>query len=415
MVWLIIGYMYLYIHRPFEVWPILGDLRLELLYTIAMCGYWLVAAKKQWLPNVQHRAFFAFALAALTCWLVSPWPDSGAVTMDRYYKLLVFYVILVTSVRDEKDLKRLLIAYLVIMTIYMLHSLRSFAGGRHHFRMGIMRLVGVDESFCDPNAFGASVLNSLAFVVPLWFAVGRRGRALLACYTLLAMACIGLTGSRTSFAGLVLLVGMICLASKRRWLMVTLACVLAPIAFLALPPSLQTRFETIINPSVGPANAAESTQGRVAGVLVGCELFNRFPLTGCGPGAWKPASKRDLESHNLFGQVMGEMGLLGMTTLAFVLLAYAYNVRRIARAYRQHVEWQPDFLSALGTALGFLLILQLFEGMAGHNLFRASWLWYGGFLVITRHCVAAREAQPVRRVVPDWAPLMQPSWNRYAH
>src|SRR5437870_2981837 len=108
MVWLIIGYMYLYIHRPFEVWPILGDLRLELLYTGVMGGYWLIAAKKQWLPNVQHRAFFAFAFAALTCWVASPWPESGAVTMDRYYKLLVFYVIVVTSVRDEKDLRRIL-------------------------------------------------------------------------------------------------------------------------------------------------------------------------------------------------------------------------------------------------------------------------------------------------------------------
>lgn len=99
MVWLIIGYMYLFIHRPFEIWPSLGDLRIELLYMMVMCGYWLVAARKEWLPNVLHFAYGAFAFAALASWAMSPWASFGADTMDRYYKLLVFYVILVTSVR----------------------------------------------------------------------------------------------------------------------------------------------------------------------------------------------------------------------------------------------------------------------------------------------------------------------------
>ena len=34
--------------------------------------------------------------------------------------------------------------------------------------------------------------------------------------------------------------------------------VVAPLAFVALPDSLQNRFETIINPDVGPASAKES-------------------------------------------------------------------------------------------------------------------------------------------------------------
>ncbi len=37
----------------------------------------------------------------------------------------------------------------------------------------------------------------------------------------------------------------------------------APLAFVALPESLQTRFETIINPEVGPKNAQESGEGRL--------------------------------------------------------------------------------------------------------------------------------------------------------
>jgi hypothetical protein len=415
MLWLIIGYMYLFIHRPFEVWPTLGEMRIELIYMTVTFGYWLTAARKQWLPNPLHRGFFLFALAALCCWLMSPWPDEGAVVMDKYYKLLVFYLLLVTSVRDEEDLRRVVAAYLVIMTVYMLHSVWSFRGGRHHYRMGIVRLIGVDSTHGDPNAFGAVVLNSLVFVVPLWHTLKQTGRMLLAGYVLLACGCLALTGSRTCFAGLVLLIALVCWSSRRRWAMVMVAGLVAPVAFLALPASLQTRFETIINPSAGPANAKVSADGRLEGFLIGVELLQRFPVSGCGPGAWKPSTGRELESHNLYGQVMGEMGLPGVVTFSFVLLAFWYNVRRIARRYREHPEWGSDFLSHFGQASGFVLILLLFEGVAGHTLFRFSWLWFGAFLVIARHCVEARAAEnwgaaPVRRAAANWHGGAVPRW-----
>jgi hypothetical protein len=405
MLWLIIGYMYLYVHRPFEIWPSIGELRIELIYMGVTCGYWLTMARKQWLPNSLHRAFFCFATAALLCWLLSAWPDAGAKAMDNYYKLLVFYVLLVTSVRDEEDLRRLITAYLAVMTLYMMHSLYSFAGGRYHHRMGIMRLIGVDTTFGDPNAFGSCVLNSLVFVLPLWHAFQKRGRVLLAGYSLLGMLCIALTGSRTCFACLVLLIVMICATSKRRWQMAALAAVLSPVGFLVLPPSLQNRFETIINPSVGPKNAKESADGRLEGLLVGVDLLQRFPLSGCGPGAWKPSTGRELESHNLYGQVMGEMGLLGVATFSFVVLAFAYNVRRIARLYRMHPDWSADFLAHMGRASGFVLVLLLFQGIAGHNLFRFSWLWFGAFLVIARHCVEqrARAAHEQQYRLEEWS------------
>ena len=43
---LVIGYVYLCIHRPFEIWPALGDLRIELIYFTCLCGAWLVAGKR---------------------------------------------------------------------------------------------------------------------------------------------------------------------------------------------------------------------------------------------------------------------------------------------------------------------------------------------------------------------------------
>ncbi len=38
------------------------------------------------------------------------------------------------------------------------------------------------------------------------------------------------------------------------------------------------------------------------------------------------------------------------------------------------------------------MFLLLFMGNFGHNLFRFTWLWYGGFLIIARHCAELRAA-----------------------
>ena len=34
MLWILIGYMFLFIHRPFEIWPALGTLHIERLYML---------------------------------------------------------------------------------------------------------------------------------------------------------------------------------------------------------------------------------------------------------------------------------------------------------------------------------------------------------------------------------------------
>src|SRR4051812_3240245 len=70
MRWLLIGYMFLFIDRPFEVWPWLGDLRFERVYMLVTLAVWAVYPYKRWLPNVQHAAYAGFAAAVAAAWLM---------------------------------------------------------------------------------------------------------------------------------------------------------------------------------------------------------------------------------------------------------------------------------------------------------------------------------------------------------
>jgi hypothetical protein len=393
MLWILIGYMWLFIHRPFEIWTVLGDYHLERLYVLVALMALLFYSGKRWLPNAQHVAFFGFAAAVVVCWLASPWADVGQETVENYFKLLVFYVMLILVVHDERMLKRVMFAFLVIMFLYMAHSLREYRAGRHAFRMSIARMIGVDTSLGDPNSFGASIVYALPFVMPFWRdRPSWRLRGFLIGYVGLSMVCIGLTGSRSSFVGLLFWFLVMVLRSRWRWRLAALGLLGAPVLWAALPPSLQNRFETIIHPEVGPANAIASGEDRLEGLRIGLDLWGQFPATGCGPGAWKPASSRLVESHNLYGQLVGEMGTIGLVAFSAVLLCFWANLRWARRAYRQNPEWGQDFLYHSVNAVGLALILLLFEGNFGHNLFRFSWLWYGGFLIIARYCLQQRQS-----------------------
>jgi O-antigen ligase len=392
MLWLLLGYVFLFIYRPFEVWPLLGECRLELAYMVLASVVWLFSPKR--LPmNAIHFAVAAFSSAVLTCCFLSPWSDRCLDAMDSFFKFLVFYLMIVTILQNEDDLQRFLWALVAVMYLYMVHSLWEFAGGRYVFRMGIPRLVGVDTTRSDPNAMAATITFVLIFVPVLWrCSTGRPARVVLASFTCVSVLCILLSGSRSGLVGLLLWVFPVVWRSKRRGLVLASVAAAAPLMFLALPPTLQNRFQTIVNPDVGPKNAQTSVDGRIEGFLVGIQLFQANPIAGVGPGAWRVATKRALESHNLIGQTLGETGLLGTTAFLLLLVVSFYNVWRIRKLYRMYPDWDRDLYYHLSGALGFGLFLLLFKGNFGHNLYNYNWILFAAMLCVVRACVESRAA-----------------------
>jgi O-antigen ligase len=133
-----------------------------------------------------------------------------------------------------------------------------------------------------------------------------------------------------------------------------------------------------------------SGESRWEGLQIGLELFGKNPLTGIGPGVWRVATGRTLESHNLYGQLLGELGGLGGAAFVLILLAFWANIHWQRKNNSNAARDGPCFSYEVSMAVGVAVLLMLFEGNFGHNLFRFNWLWYGGFLLIARHCVVLR-------------------------
>jgi hypothetical protein len=399
MIWLLGGYMWLFVHRPFEVWPVLGTLQIERMYMIAMLVVWLFSPKG-FVANRNHWVTAAFSVFLLMSWVFSPYMGETICTgtVEDFFKVIVFYVLVVTTVRDERGLKLLIALFLAAVGLYMAHSFWEYLCGRYEYRMGIRRMIAVDTTFGDPNAFASSLLYSVPLALALWMSKpGKLMRQLLACYLLGVSLCIALTGSRTGFLGLGCCALLFLVVSVRRKVLVVLlggfgGILALGIATVALPAELQNRYLTILDPSYGPKNAAESAESRVNFFLEGLRFWQDSPVIGHGPRSFDFLSGHKMGTHNLYGQALCEMGALGALALAAFVICFVLNWLEVRRYYRDLPEQSRDFLYYLSRNLAIVLVLLLLVGWAGHSLYRYNWRWFAAFQAIAVHCIRKRQA-----------------------
>jgi O-antigen ligase len=166
-----------------------------------------------------------------------------------------------------------------------------------------------------------------------------------------------------------------------------------PLAWSIMPPSLQDRFWSLIDPSVGPENARESAEGRMQGLLDGISLWERSPVFGFGPAAHGLAMGHGFQSHNVYGQVLGETGTLGALAFLGVVICMIANGLEARSLKRKLAGEAGKFPANLSAAVLVAVLILLVKGYSDHNLYRYNWLWFGAFQAIAVNCLRIRYRQ----------------------
>jgi hypothetical protein len=379
--------MWLYIHRPFEIWPWLGALSIERVYILTCAILWVFFHNKSVIRNINVLAIFGVAAAILISDFMTNTSGQTNGTVEEWLKILFFVILLLTSIRQEQEVKLLLTGFTVVFFVYMLHSYYEFQfNGRFMFRMGIPRLCAINETMGDPNSFGASVVYFLPVLVPLWVMMQGIASIPMRLFAIasfcLAVMCILDTGSRGAFIGFL---AYLCLAiafSKNRWKILAAAVVFLPILWGNMDQRMQNRYLTLIDPSKGPANAQESAEGRKQGLRDGLELFEKSPLYGFGPGNAMVFSRSKHQTHNFLGQVAGELGGIGL--LAYGLICCCITINYWYSRFCWNILKARDptanpYLFLVSQAVFISMILLLLMGLGSHNAFRYTWIWYAAF------------------------------------
>ena len=359
---------------------------------IMAISYWLISSPVLSRWNRLYTAFGLLTLVVTLSWLTSPYQAIGQPVFENYLKYVVFFVLLVTSVRDTRDLRLILLGYVGAVGIFMAHSMREALGGRIFWSsMGIHRMVGVGNTFSHPNDFAGLITMSLPFVYPLWFEAKKRWHhAAILGYVGLTVWCVVRTNSRMGVCG-VLMAGLMLLLGSQprwRWRLVALAPLLLVGVWSVLPEQTQDRFWTLIDPESGNVAAqASAANFRYAGFERGLRLIRERPLLGYGPNTSAVAAGVGSQTHNTYGQLMGELGIAGVIAFLIILYGSAQNALESRRAKRS-LDWFDDPLPHhMVVATSAAYVVALFMGWGLHFFFWHIWLWFGAFQVVALGCM----------------------------
>lgn len=382
-------YIFIFIERPWESIRYLQGIPIERTFAIAMILAAFFAGKLRIVSSPINK--WVYSLLALH-FILSPFAFRVEYAVDQgleYAKMVVLYLLMLSVVDDEYSLKTLINVYVFSMMFYMIHSLFEYHNGRHGYAMGITRMLGVDSTFNDPNAFGASVVLSLPFVYSVLRSEAKTIiRNVYYIYFVLAVLCIVLTGSRTSAIALVILLLLWSLMQRGslRIIMPAICIVSIFVVWLNMPEQKRDRIRTLWDDNAGTVGAHMSAEGRLIGWEVSWKMFKREPFTGVGAGGknyigYRIANNIDeegqespTESHVLYGQILAEFGVAG----AILFAGLIYAILRCCLLTQNQllaIGLDKSFSYMLcGAIIASLLLLLLF-GFGGHNFYRPLWLW----------------------------------------
>ena len=390
MIYLLAGSLFLLIVRPYEHFTILGDLHFQRIYLLFVLAAFAAYPRKKIKLDAILVLFYWFWIALCVSSVLGMDFETSFNTVYSYTVECSVFILILYAIHDEEGYRKINEYMLLVLVLYVLLSFREFLGGRFSYAMGMVRMVGFDETYGQSNSFATTIVLSYPL---LWLFLRTRFISRLVRYTLygyipLSLFCLFETGSRGGFVQCLVFVMLLFWKSKRKFLYLALAIVMFFVVWHLIPPEMQDRYYSLIDPSVAPSakSAHESAEGRIDGIKQGIRMWKENPVFGIGPGnliyTWPIAR----QAHNLAAQLLSDLGLFG--TVPFVLLFclcyfrsnwLANTGRRLSELYGREPDLEReastmDFISKSGVAAKQSLVLLFVAGLTGHNMLRYGWV-----------------------------------------
>lgn len=333
------------------------------------------------------KAFLAFMAVCFISIMFAGDIELAWDTFFKFFKVFLVYVFASRIANTEKKFNSIVWLYIgsLIFTVITVSFNYYTTGGT--LNMGIQRAGGIGEGGADPN----TIANTLVIGIPFIYFLLRHYKS-MAIRTLfiglmfLSVWTIILTGSRGGMLGVIVVVMLLALSTRFKVVTTFIAIMLLGIFIVIMPDQYKERFTSIFSMyESDQTGAAESAQGRVDGLVKGFVFLSQRPLFGVGIGNFKWQNRvqygKWLDSHNLLGKLVGELGLVGLICFGFLIYTMVSSIQMIKYIYHRF-KWKNDFNWYIIEATTYSLIIMAYQGLISHNLFRDNWYIFACFIVI---------------------------------
>ena len=337
----------------------------------------LLSGEKLRLPPIKLplALFLTGTFAALA---FSEHPGEGLPQVRKLYVLFEL-VIVFSCLRDMKLIRWVFLTWAgfgavtgvrgFVQFFQKMQQARTIGQSDYSFYVGerITGFMSHWNTFSAQQMFALTMLGALLFFAPI---AGRRLWMWILCGGLMAIAVL-LAETRAVWIGMAI-AALYLTWHWKRW-MILAAPVLVAIAFLASPPVIRERFESLTHPK-----GVDSNTFRIVTWRTGLEMIKAHPLLGIGPEGpkyhfeeWVPPDiPRPLPTgwyghlHNIYLQYSAERGIPTMLVLMWLIGKMLYD---FSRGLRKLPPGRSDerFLLHGATAV---ILATLAEGFFEYNL-----------------------------------------------
>lgn len=381
----LISYLIVMMTRPGAYYPELGELRVELLVGILIVIVMMLSPGRLQPIRFREDAIIKWMFILYGVMIVSMLQalDFGRSWdwMIEFSKIFLFFIMIVTLIDNEKDIEifllsfaliTCLIAYTAIYNFFEGNIVRSLTESRVNYATAEMGMGAGHVALANLTLQGMPIL---------WFLGVRNTKLLMKLIGLLLfLVCIYavvISGSRGGFVGVIVLWMCMIYFSNDRPILIGIGI----LAAIAIPFSSQSNyFDVMLKPFTGDLDS--SGQSRFIGLQNGFEMLIKRPLLGVGPGCYPVARKAwfgwGLWAHNHYGELMGDLGIIGTVVWFVFLKKYLHSAWKIVKSIKDY-----SVLKGVCYAVIITTLIRLVLGMGSHSVYIFFWYMMAGIMVVT--------------------------------
>jgi len=348
------------------------------------------------------------------------WPGSVVKNnLSDFVKAIVFFYFTVLLVDSDRRLKIFLVVFIGcqvfrVLEPLFLHITEGYWGSKTHLGGGqfSQRLSGAPADVINPNELGFVIVTAVPFLHYLLWPFGAKAKMLYLMLMPPLLYALILTQSRGALLALLVVAFFVFKESSRKFGLIVLAVLVASAGWQVMTAEQKDRYLSLVGMSE-TSNAA-SADGRIRGMMKEFSLGFERPIVGHGLGTTPEAKAHILgiqqASHNLYAELLIELGLIGM----FIFLSFLFQVYKgLVESHRRITEHNPSrFYVNLNKAMTAVFWMYAVYSLNYWGVSQYYWYLFAGAVVVFNRLTLLNHAarEPVK---PESGPV--PAKNRFSN
>jgi len=300
-------------------------------------------------------------------------------------KAIVFFYFTYCCVDTPKRLKIFLIVFVgcqifrVLEPLYM-NITQGYWGDSTYMGHGefASRLAGSPYDVINPNELGFVIATCVPFLHFLLFPRGLILKIIYGGLMVCLLYALILTMSRGAFLALLVVAFVVFKESKNKSLLIVVGIVIAIAGWSVMTPVQKDRYLSLVS---SDSKGSKTVDGRLNGMLNEFKVGFQRPIFGHGIGTSGEAKYHALgdrqASHNLYAELVMEIGLLGMVIFLKYFVRIYKELKRIRGLITPgDVEYEQILKTLMTVYFMYLVYSSNYWGLT-----QGYWYLFGGLVV----------------------------------